>query len=116
MQKSRGYHSAEDLMSLEKLIDEKTAEVGRNLYRANVQKVADTLPRTRSASNDAASSGPRTASRRPPRPMSATRTTNSSIATEERRHENRLDVAKPILKSPPCHRVSATSVFTGRRR
>ena len=46
MQKSRDYHSAEDLMSLEKLIDEKTAEVGRNLYRANVQKVADALPRT----------------------------------------------------------------------
>ena len=41
MQKSRDYHSAEDLMSLEKLIDEKTAEVGRSLYRANVQKVAD---------------------------------------------------------------------------
>lgn len=46
MQQSRDYHSAEDLTSLEKLIDEKTAEVGRNLYRANVQKVADALPRT----------------------------------------------------------------------
>ena len=46
MQESRAYRSAEDLMDLERLIDEKTAEFGRRLYRTNIQKVADALPRT----------------------------------------------------------------------